>query len=236
MVNLNMKFFGKQIHILAISIAIATIIVVYFYQNILPSRFPNQHQPKETDITSDFYDPFDTVGIWHGVSADSVKLADKPTDTKVLGQKTGNKRIEIDLTNQRLYAFENDQKIYDFLISSGLYDWTPRGNFRIWIKLRYTKMAGGNKALGTYYYLPNVPYTMYFYNDQVPAWRGFGLHGTYWHNDFGRPKSHGCVNLRTEDAEKLFYWAEPQLNGKSSIRASSDNPGTEIVIYGKYKS
>ena len=143
-----MKFFGKQIHILAISIAIATIIVVYFYQNILPSRFPNQHQPKETDITSDFYDPFDTVGIWHGVSADSVKLADKPTDTKVLGQKTGNKRIEIDLTNQRLYAFENDQKIYDFLISSGLYDWTPRGNFRIWIKLRYTKMAGGNKALG----------------------------------------------------------------------------------------
>jgi len=229
-----MKFFGMQIRVLAISVALATITLVYFYQNALPARFPNQYQPKETDILNDSYDSDDTIGTWHGAKANSVKLVDLPVNQKVLGQTNSSKRIEVDLTNQRLYAFENGQKIYDFVISSGLYDWTPRGTFYIWTKLRYTKMEGGNKALRTYYYLPNVPYTMYFYNDQVPAYRGFGLHGTYWHNDFGRPKSHGCVNLKTEDAEKLFYWAEPELNGKTSVRASDDNPGTQIVIYGKY--
>lgn len=53
---------------------------------------------------------------------------------------------------------------------------------------------------GPGYYLPDVPYVMYFY-------RGYGLHGTYWHNNFGVPMSHGCVNLRTEDAAWLFDWA-----------------------------
>ena len=95
-------------------------------------------------------------------------------------------------------------------------------------------MEGGNRALGTYYNLPNVPYTMYFANAEIPPWRGFGLHGAYWHNDFGRPKSHGCINMRPADAQVLYYWTQPDLQGKSSIRASNDNPGTQIIIYGKY--
>jgi lipoprotein-anchoring transpeptidase ErfK/SrfK len=53
---------------------------------------------------------------------------------------------------------------------------------------------------GPGYYLPAVPYVMYFYED-------YGLHGTYWHNNFGTPMSHGCVNFRTEDAQWLFNWA-----------------------------
>ena len=53
---------------------------------------------------------------------------------------------------------------------------------------------------GPGYYLPNVPYTMYFY-------QGYGLHGTYWHHNFGTPMSHGCVNLATPDAEWLYNWA-----------------------------
>jgi len=95
-------------------------------------------------------------------------------------------------------------------------------------------MSGGNQALGTYYNLPNVPYVMYFENEEIPAWRGFGIHGAYWHNDFGRPKSHGCINLRIPDSEKLYYWANPDLQGYTSIRSSADNPGTPIIIYGKY--
>jgi len=86
-------------------------------------------------------------------------------------------------------------------------------------------MSGGKKENNTYYYLPNVPYTMFFY-------KGFGLHGTYWHNNFGVPMSHGCVNLPTLMAEKLFYWTEPQLPvGKNLVLASKDNPGTRIVIH-----
>jgi len=129
--------------------------------------------------------------------------------------------------------FEN--KVFEFPISSGLYNWTPTGEFWVWIKLRYTLMTGGNKALHTYYYLPNVPFTMYFENDNVSRTKGYGIHGAYWHNDFGRPKSHGCVNLRPEDAEKLYYWTEPNLNGKNSIRTTEDNPGTRIIIYGQYQ-
>ncbi len=94
-------------------------------------------------------------------------------------------------------------------------------------------MEGGKKELGTYYYLPNVPFVMYFYNGQIPKWRGFGLHGTYWHNNFGHPMSHGCINMKTEDAELLFHWAKPDLNGKRSIWASKENPGTPIIIYGE---
>lgn len=135
------------------------------------------------------------------------------------------KWIEIDLSEQRLYAHEGDKTVYNFLVSTGKWAPTPKGEFRIWIKLRYTLMKGGDKALGTDYYLPNVPYTMYFY-------KGYGLHGTYWHNNFGQPMSHGCVNLSIPDAEKLFFWADPSLPpDKSSVSSTAANPGTRVVIH-----
>ncbi|MCJ7740601.1 L,D-transpeptidase [Candidatus Microgenomates bacterium] len=108
--------------------------------------------------------------------------------------------IEINLSQQRLYAWDNGNQIGNYLISSGKWAPTPTGDFRIWTKLASTTMKGGSKALGTYYYLPNVPCTMYFY-------KGYGLHGTYWHNNFGHPMSHGCVNMRTPDACTIFNWA-----------------------------
>lgn len=150
----------------------------------------------------------------------------------VLGESSGNKRIEIDLTNQRLYAYEGDRLIYNFLVSTGKWGKTPTGTFNIWVKLRYTKMEGGSKAINTYYYLPNVPYVMYFYNNDIPRYRGFGLHGTYWHSNFGHPMSHGCINMKTEEAGLIYYWAKPDLGGKRSVFANADNLGTQIVIYG----
>ena len=78
---------------------------------------------------------------------------------------------------------------------------------------------------GPNYYLPDVPYTMYFYG-------GYGLHGTYWHNNFGQPMSHGCVNLETGNAQKLFEWAEPVVPpGQTQVTASADNPGTLVVVH-----
>jgi hypothetical protein len=66
----------------------------------------------------------------------------------------------------------------------------------------------------------------------VPAWRGYGLHGTYWHDAFGTQRSHGCVNLPTPIAEKLFYWTTPELDSnKWAVYASDKNPGTRIVIH-----
>lgn len=146
--------------------------------------------------------------------------------SSVLGEvSVSDKWIEIDLSGQKLIAWEGNSKFLETLVSTGKWGKTPTGEFNIWSKFKYTKMSGGNKALHTYYYLPNVPYTMYFYKD-------FGLHGTYWHNNFGMPMSHGCVNLPTPMAEKLFYWSTPILpEGKNSITASNNNPGTKVVIH-----
>lgn len=183
-------------------------------------------------LTGEF-DPIKTKAFFNNQLVSLPSFLPKEEGLEViLGESVEPKRIEIDLTNQRLYAYEGNQKVYDFVISSGKWGRTPTGNFRIWIKLGYTLMTGGSKILGTYYYLPNVPYTMFFYNENIPKWRGFGIHGTYWHNNFGHPMSHGCINMRTEDAKLLYYWARPDLQGKNSVAATNDNSGTEVIIYG----
>lgn len=182
---------------------------------------------------SGVFDPTQMVGYFHGEKVAVAQPLDMPlADRKVLGDSDAPKRIEVDLAEQRVYAFEGDTKVYDFLISSGKWGRTPTGTFRIWGKFRATKMEGGNKERNTYYYLPNVPYVMFFSNDEVPASRGFSLHGTYWHSNFGTPMSHGCINMKTEEAEQLYYWANPDLGDKKTIRASEENPGTEVIIYG----
>lgn len=173
-------------------------------------------------------DPTETVAFWQNqpVMAPTV-LADasQNAQTKVLGDNSSDKWIEVSLKDQKLIAHQGSQIILETLISSGLYNRTPVGEYKIWYKIRSTKMEGGNKANNTYYYLPNVPYSMFFYKD-------FGIHGTYWHNNFGQPMSHGCVNTPTSMAEKLFYWADPQLPaGKWAVLATSDNPGTRVVIH-----
>jgi len=152
---------------------------------------------------------------------------------RVLGESSEGKRIYVDLTNQRLYAYEGNTIIHSFLISSGKWGQTPTGTFRIWGKNRYSKMSGGSVALHTYYYLPNVPYIMWFANDLVSPAKGFSLHGTYWHDNFGHPMSHGCVNMKTSEAALIYQWADPQTTENGSTRATKESPGTLIVIYGQ---
>jgi lipoprotein-anchoring transpeptidase ErfK/SrfK len=104
--------------------------------------------------------------------------------------------IDVDLSDQRLTAYEGDTPVHSFLVSSGLPATpTPVGQFRIWIKLRYDDMAGAD------YYIKDVPFVMYFHE-------GYGLHGVTWHGNFGHPMSHGCVNLPTAEAEWLFGFAD----------------------------
>ena len=107
----------------------------------------------------------------------------------------GDKWIDINLNEQRLYAYEGTTVINSFLVSTGL-DITPTvtGTFYVWIKLLYDDMVGPG------YNLPDVPYVMYFY-------KGYGIHGTYWHNNFGTQMSYGCVNMETSEAEWLYNWA-----------------------------
>jgi len=107
----------------------------------------------------------------------------------------GERWIDVDLSQQRAYAYEGDTLINSFVVSTGTWQTpTVTGTFKIWIKVRSQAMTGPG------YYLPDVPYVMYFYKD-------YGLHGTYWHNNFGTPMSHGCVNLTISDAEWLYNFA-----------------------------
>lgn len=151
--------------------------------------------------------------------------------SKVLGENTGAKLIKVDLSSQHLYAYQGDTLLMDFPVSTGKWHKTPTGTFNIWVKLRYTRMTGGDPSLGTFYDLPNVPYTMFFYNDEVSKSQGFSIHGAYWHNNFGHPMSHGCVNMRIVEAQQVFAWADPQTTGWNK-QATAENPGTQIVIYG----
>ncbi len=111
------------------------------------------------------------------------------------GVEKGERWIDVDLTHQRTYAYQGKNLIQSFVVSTGVWQHpTVTGQYRIYVKYEAADMAGPG------YYLPAVPYVMYFY-------RGYGLHGTYWHHNFGTPMSHGCINLRTEDARWLFNWA-----------------------------
>ncbi len=175
-------------------------------------------------------DPTKTVAYWQGEPIPplltlSESLSDK--DRKVLGTNDSSDQrwIEINLSEQKLTAWDGHDMFLQSPISSGLYGRTNKGEYRIWYKIRATLMSGGIPGTGTYYYLPNVPYNMFFDGN-------IAVHGTYWHNNFGHPMSHGCVNAPTPIAEKLFYWTNPQLPaGQLSVRSSKDNPGTRVVVH-----
>jgi len=108
---------------------------------------------------------------------------------------SGERWIEVDLTQRRLYAHEGNRIVLTSLVSIGKPSTpTVTGTFRIYAKLRSTRMRGPG------YNLPNVPHTMYFY-------RGYAIHGAYWVKTFGTRISHGCVNVNLKDAAWLFNWA-----------------------------
>ncbi len=150
----------------------------------------------------------------HTVIPPKIDLSESNDTTDVLGASTsaGDKHIYVDLSAQRLYAFQRDTQVMETFIASGKWDPTPVGNFHVWEKLTATRMAGGSGADA--YDLPNVPWVMYFYQD-------FGLHGAYWHNNFGHAMSHGCVNMRIVDAHALYDWADGP---------TANQPGTAVSV------
>jgi len=175
------------------------------------------------DQLSEIYDPLATTAIFNNQT-----VSIPSNNPYVLGDSTilpdpnsAPKRIEVDLSTQLLYAYENNRLVYNYSISSGTWNRTPQGTFYIWTKIRSQKMEGGSKELGTYFYLPNVPYILFFYNDKYAKKVGFSIHGAYWHNNFGKPMSHGCINMRPSEAAVIFNWADVNV---------------PVIIFGKYSS
>jgi lipoprotein-anchoring transpeptidase ErfK/SrfK len=104
--------------------------------------------------------------------------------------------IDVDLSSQTVSAYQGHNVAKTFLVSTGTWRY-PTITGRFWIHSKYKL----DDMRGPGYFLRDVPYTMYFY-------KGYGLHGTYWHDKFGTPMSHGCVNLAVEDARWLYSFAE----------------------------
>lgn len=169
------------------------------------------------------------VGLFEGhkVSPPKIALSQPTSVPEEIGKE---KHIYVDLSTQTLYAFQGNTLFMKTLISSGKWHPTPTGDFHIWIKLRATRMTGGSGDEA--YDLPNVPYTMFFYNDEVPKDAGFSLHGAYWHDNFGHPMSHGCVNMRIIDAQALYNWADPPTTDYTTY-ATDTHPGTQVSICSK---
>ena len=117
--------------------------------------------------------------------------------------QTGDKEVVVSLGAQRLWAYEGEEMILTTLVSTGTAQTpevaTPIGHWRILAKLPMETMTG--TIDGEPYEVDDVPYVMYFTDE------GHALHGTYWHNNFGTPMSHGCVNLPMDVAEWMYRWA-----------------------------
>ena len=143
-----------------------------------------------------------------------------------------DKRVEVDLKQQTLTAYERDEIVLFTKISSGvksaivtngLPTETPTGQFNIYSKMPSKHMGEGRLTDNLEdYELVGVPWTAFFFQG------GYALHGTYWHNNFGVPMSRGCVNMRVEDAKWLFRWTLPVTEPETVEKTGF---GTQVVIY-----
>lgn len=131
--------------------------------------------------------------------------------------------VHVDLSEQLLVAYDGATPVRAFVIASGL-PGTPTvtGVFEVRTKVRSQTMSGGE---GAYYYnLPNVQWVQYFYED-------YGLHGTYWHNSFGTPRSHGCVNMTNADAKWVWDFLGPEWDGSTVwYKSTAENPGGVVIV------
>ncbi|OCQ89890.1 hypothetical protein BCD64_18280 [Nostoc sp. MBR 210] len=135
-------------------------------------------------------DPNSVIATAASLNNNNIQIS----DSRQLSQ---TRRIEIDLSQQRLRAWDGQKLVYSFPVSTGKRATpTPIGRFHIQSKYRTNRMRGRG------YDIPDVPYAMYFYE-------GYAIHGAYWHNRFGTPVSHGCVNLSVKQARKLYNWTKP---------------------------
>lgn len=130
-----------------------------------------------------------------------LSMSIKTAKYKTVHLKGYDKWIEVDLSEQRVTAYEGATAIKTFIIASGMAGHeTPVGEYAIWLKVRKQTMQGGSKADGSYYNIPNVEWVSYFYQD-------YALHGAWWRKKFGAPASHGCVNMTNADAQWVYNWA-----------------------------
>ena len=177
--------------------------------------------PPVINVTNDFH-------IHNGWSMDYQKVA--AADVRVAtvaappaGVADGERWFDVDLDEQVLVAYEGATPVYATLVSTGKRKHrTPTGITRIKAKLERATM---NNDDGEVYSVADVPWTMYY------ADKGYALHTAYWHDGFGGPRSHGCVNLAPHDARVLYHWSSPDVPpGWVAVYGDENNPGSLVRV------
>jgi lipoprotein-anchoring transpeptidase ErfK/SrfK len=138
------------------------------------------------------------------------------------------KKIQVQLEEQIMIAYEYGNPVFASPISSGgIYRagtyTTPKGAFITYYKRPSRHMAAGDLAASGFD-LPGVPWVQYITES------GISFHGTFWHNDFGRPRSHGCINLSTQSAKWLYRWTSPQVALDKELSIGGIGTDVEIVL------
>ena len=172
-------------------------------------------------------------GVLHYQTVDGFWLSDRevsrldPARRMPAWGKNGERWLDVNITKQTLVAYDGTKPVFATLVSTGeagLDDpskskATKRGIFRI--DRKHVTATMDSDVVGEQFELRDIPFVQYFEG-------GYALHAAYWHNDFGVPRSHGCINLAPDDARRLFYWTEPKIPpGWHTVR----RPLTGSVIF-----
>jgi lipoprotein-anchoring transpeptidase ErfK/SrfK len=153
-------------------------------------------------------------------------------DTHRINPEIEDKRVEVNVTYQTLACYEGNEEVYFARVSTGakfdaqgnaVDEWsTPVGPHNIWRKLVSVHMSGGSTGGG--YDLPGIGWTSLF------SGNGVAIHSTFWHNNFGVPMSHGCVNARPQDAQWVFRWTSPPVDEATGDVTISGTGSTKVVV------
>lgn len=156
-----------------------------------------------------------------------------PQEFEPINPEIEDKYIEINLSVHILTAYENGEKVFETRVTSGdTFYWedgttdyfeTPEGGYKVMLKAPARHM-GSRGTLGSFDY-PGVPWCTFFTDD------GLAIHGTYWHNDFGTKRSHGCINMRPSDAFWVFRWTTPEVPYEAEYLPTGHLSTTPIYIY-----
>ena len=140
-----------------------------------------------------------------------------------LSPERTDKQIVVDVTKQEMTCYEGEVPIFSARTATGYgSNRTPRGEYEVLRKSHTAYMIGGEGE--DYYNLPGVSFPTYFTRSAI------AVHGTYWHNDYGRPRSHGCVNVLNDVAQFVFRWSAPAVPYDQHQILVKRGEGTKVVV------
>jgi hypothetical protein len=170
------------------------------------------------------------IGEGEWVMADQVRVAEPTEPPALVGER--ERWFDIDVDKELLVAYEGTLPIYATMVSTGKKESpTPTGIWRMWKKMSEQDMKGlgVGDTVEEPYSVATVPWTQFF-----DPGRGLALHAAYWHDRYGIPRSHGCVNLSPADARWLYFWSEPIVPAGWTMAAGwTEAPGSVVRVRSK---